>query len=192
MWDDNESVAHKHIKHTPKKHCGILSQRNYSMKHDVLAADGVDGPIECCWVHLWVHLVWQGTKAAESGFLIEDTEPKIKIMHMAWPIGQHRKVHSGHRIPSGCFLMLCWAFSTFGRGQKQGTYKAVSEWGRDTRLRLLSMTWERYQCTIWHHNGISRTMFLDTFSEKWRKQRVDFSHFCRVHWQGRVKKTLVK
>lgn len=104
MWDDNESAAHKHVKHThtPKRHCGIWTQRNYSMKHDVLAADGADGPIECCWVHLWVHLVWQGTKAAESGFLIEDTEPKIKIMHMVWPIGQHRKVHNGHRIPSGC------------------------------------------------------------------------------------------
>lgn len=73
---------------------GFGPTRDDSMKHDALAADWANRPIARRCVHLWVHLVWQGEKAAKSGFLIEDTEPKIKIMHTAWPIGQHRKAHN--------------------------------------------------------------------------------------------------
>lgn len=65
------------------------------------------------------------------------------------------------KIPGFIFLpilMLCRILHVFGRGSKHGIHEAVSEGEASTRLKVSSLTLERYRCPEWRHTGpISRT-----------------------------------
>lgn len=77
-------------------------------------------------------------------------------------------------------VMLCCSFHMFGRGQQPGSHHSVCVW-----LTVLSLTWERYLCPLWHHRGLfskgGRTFLI---SGKFSNRRYG----CRLVW---LKKTFI-
>lgn len=164
------------------------------------------------WDFLWLvdlHLWWLSDRWTGSGRIVWTGPPSFSLPSSKTSFSSelftqetsvHRRTVEKHRITVWPFKMLRVQCSMFGRWEKQDGHRMVSGDSTNTWLEVLSLRWERYQCSMWHHKGHrdSNSLRLIPISPgrfravKWLKDSswVVSGYFLRVHTASALRELL--